>query len=300
MNLYPFIEAEKAEQDGNVATACALLEVSRSAYYVWSRHCPSKRELSDAELGERIVEIHETSRHTYGAPRITAALRRQGICVGKKRVARLMVARGLAGRCKRRFKNTTISDPNTKAVDLIRRVFGPGVRELDSAWCGDITYVRTWEGWLYLASVIDLASRRVVGFAMADHMRAELVTDALQMALDRRRPARGLIFHSDRGSQYTSEAFRQLLHDNGIVQSLSRPGQCWDNSVAEAWFSTLKEELIYRHPWPTRAQARRAIFEFVEVFYNRSRLHSTLDYLTPAEYEEKRTKNPARLGAHAA
>jgi transposase InsO family protein len=172
----------------------------------------------------------------------------------------------------------------------LQRTFGPEVREVDAAWCGDITYVRTWEGWLYLASVIDLARRRVVGFAMAAHMRSELVCDALKMALRSRRPAPGLIFHSDRGSQYTSGQFRELLEANGVRQSLSRARQCWDNAVGESWFSTLKEELVYRHAWPTRAQARRAIFEFVEVFYNRQRLHSSLNYLTPVEYEERRAK----------
>jgi transposase InsO family protein len=291
VNSYPFIEAEKAEQDGNVAMACRLLEVSRAAYYEWSTKVPSARELSDGELAERIKQIHNKSGGRYGAPRITDELRGDGVCVGKKRIARLMALNGLVGRCKRRFKKTTIADPNaeTKAIDLIRRNFGVGVREIDTAWCGDITYVRTWEGWLYLATVIDLESRRVVGFAMADHMRADLVTDALQMAINLRRPAPGLIFHSDRGSQYTSGAFRHLLEQNGIVQSLSRPGQCWDNAVAESWFATLKEELIYCHPWPARAMAQRAIFEFIEVFYNRERRHSSLGSISPVEYERRKT-----------
>ena len=293
MNIYPFIEAEKAEQDGNVAMACRLLEVSRAAYYEWSAKEPSARELSDAELFEKITEIHKASRGTYGAPRITGKLKDRGICAGKKRVARLMALNGLVGRCRRRFKKTTISDPDaeTKAIDLICREFGVGVREIDTAWCGDITYLRTWEGWLYLATVIDFASRRVVGFAMAEHMRADLVCDALQMAIDLRRPEPGLIFHSDRGSQYTSSAFRKLLEKNGIRQSLSRPRQCWDNAVAESWFSTLKEELIYRQSWPTRSLAQRAIFEFIEVFYNRQRLHSSLGNLTPVEYERRRTSS---------
>jgi len=290
MNVYPFIEAEKAEPEGNVAKACHLLEVSRSAYYEWSSGTPSARQLSDAELADKVVDIFTKSRRTYGAPRITTTLAEEGIRVGRKRVARLMVLRGLAGRVKRRFKRTTIADPmaESSAIDLIGRVFGPGVREVDTAWCGDITYVRTWEGWLYLATVIDLESRRVVGFAMADHMRASLVCDALEMAITQRRPAPGLIFHADRGSQYTSETFRKLLSEHDITQSLSRPGQCWDNAVAESWFSTLKEELIYRQAWPTRIQARRAIFEFIEVFYNRERLHSSLGNLTPVEYERRR------------
>jgi transposase InsO family protein len=290
VSVYPFIEAEKAEPEGNVAKACHLLEVSRSAYYQWSNGAPSARELADAELAEKVVDIFTKSRRTYGAPRITTKLAEEGIWVGRKRVARLMVLRGLAGRAKRRFKRTTIADPMAEpsAIDLIGRVFGPGVREVDTAWCGDITYVRTWEGWLYLATVIDLESRRVVGFAMADHMRASLVCDALEMAITQRRPAPGLIFHADRGSQYTSGKFRKILNEHRIIQSLSRPGQCWDNAVAESWFSTLKEELIYRHAWPTRNQARRAIFEFIEVFYNRERLHSSLGNLTPVEYERRR------------
>ena len=152
--------------------------------------------------------------------------------------------------------------------------------------------MRTWEGWLYLATVIDLESRRVVGFAMADHMRAELVCDALEMAIEQRRPAPGLIFHSDRGSQYTSGQFRQLLAQHDIVQSLSRPRQCWDNAVAESWFSTLKEELIYRQAWPTRAMARRAIFEFIEVFYNRERRHSSLGNLTRSSTKEEKDQSP--------
>ena len=246
MNVYPFIEAEKAQPEGNVAKACHLLEVSRSAYYEWSSGTPSARELSDAELADRVVDIFTKSRRTYGAPRITTKLAEGGIRVGRKRVARLMVLRGLAGRAKRRFKMTTIADPKAEssAIDLIGRVFGPGVREVDTAWCGDITYVRTWEGWLYLATVIDLESRRVVGFAMADHMRASLVCDALEMAITQRRPAPGLIFHADRGSQYTSGTFRKLLKEHHITQSLSRPGQCWDNAVAESWFSTLMSAIF--------------------------------------------------------
>lgn len=295
MNAYPFVEAERVELCGNVAMACRLLEVSKAAYYEWSKQSPSLRQLTDAQLKDKIRQIHKASRGTYGSPRITAELRHENICVGKKRVARLMVEAGLAGRCKRRFKRTTIADPlaESRAVDLICRNFGPGVREIDTAWCGDISYVRTWEGWLYLATVIDLESRSVVGFSMADHMRADLVMDALQMAIERRRPAPGLIFHSDRGSQYTSRTFRELLDEHGIVQSLSRVGQCWDNAVGESWISTLKEELIYRIALPTRAHARRVIFEWIEVFYNRVRRHSSLGYLSPAEYERRR--NPSTL-----
>jgi len=293
MNVYPFVEAEQAGQR-NVARACALLEVSRAAYYQWTRHEPSARIRADAVLTQRIERIHRDSRGTYGAPRVLAQLHRAGVRVGTRRVARLMRQRGLTGRCRRRFQRTTVSDPQagTVAADLLQRHFDAAALELHRAWCGDITYVRTWEGWLYLATVIDLASRRVVGWAMADHMRSTLVTDALRMAVESRRPRPGLIFHADRGSQYTARDFTALLAGHAIRQSLSRPRQCWDNAVAESWFATLKDELIYRRPWPTRAEARRAIFEFIEVFYNRQRLHSALGYLSPAGYEAHREAQP--------
>jgi transposase InsO family protein len=293
MNLYPFIAAEKVEQR-NVRKACVMLEVSRAAYYQWSTHIPSPHSRTDQALTARVERIHEDSRGTYGVPRVLAQLRRDGIRTGPRRVGRLMRERGLVGRGRRRSRRTTIPDPEARTVapDLLRRGFAPRQFPLNRAWVGDITYVRTWEGWLYLATVIDLASRRVVGWAMADHMRAELVCDALCMAVEARGPAPGLIFHSDRGSQYTSADFQRLLASHQIQQSLSRPRQCWDNAVAESWFSTLKLELIYREPLATRALARQAIFEFIEVFYNRCRLHSSLDYVTPAEYEVRKVGQP--------
>jgi putative transposase len=283
VNVFPFIEAERAERR-NVAKACELLEVSRSAFYDHARHLPSARAVADAELAERIEAIHEASRSTYGWPRVHRALRREGIHVSRKRVARIMRQRSLIGRCRRRFTVTTISDPDTKAVDLLKRTFGPGTVELDRIYVGDITYIWTWEGWLYLATVIDLSSRRVVGWAMADHMRTELVADALRMAIGARRPAPGLIFHSDRGTQYTSKEFTDLLAEHEITQSLSRPRQCWD-AVAESFFASLKIELIDRQSWATRSQVRRATFDYIEIFFNRQRLHSSLGYLTPVEYE---------------
>ena len=211
-----------------------------------------------------------------------------------------MAASGLAGRFKRRCKQTTIADPKAAdlAPDRVQRGFRPEGIGLNRVWVGDISYLRTWEGWCYLATVIDLASRRVVGFAFADHMRTSLVKEALQMALKARRPPPGLIFHSDRGSQYTAHEFRQLLADAQLVQSLSRPRQCWDNAVAESFFSTLKTELIYRQAWPTRAAARSAVFEYIEAFYNRRRLHSSLGYRSPLEYESNRL--PARSPTSAA
>lgn len=287
MNVYPFIEAEKQGQ-GCVRRACVLLKVSRAAYYVWSAADPAERHRGDDELLQAIKDAHKASRGTYGAPRITRALRKQGRRVSRKRVARLMRQRGIVGRARRRRKRTTIADPAAaRAADLLKRDFAPTSHGLDAAWCSDISYVRTWEGWTYVATVIDLSSRRVVGLAMADHLRTSLVSEALEMALAQRRPEAGLVFHSDRGSQYTSGEFRELLARHKIVQSLSRPGQCWDNAVAESFFSTLKEELVYRGSWPTRAAARRAIFEYVEVFYNRQRMHSALGYLSPVDYEAR-------------
>ena len=224
MSRYRFVAAEKAAARG-VSAACAVFEVSRSAFYQWSKQTHSARQRQDAELGERIACIHRDSRGTYGAPRVHHELRRQGIACGRKRVARLMSMRGLAGRFKRRFKQTTIVDSTAQdlAPDRVQRAFEPGGLALNRVWVGDISYLRTWEGWCYLATVIDLASRRVVGFALADHMRTSLVLDALKMALKARRPLPGLIFHSDRGSQYTSHEFQQLLADTKIAQSLSRP-----------------------------------------------------------------------------
>ena len=297
MSVFPFIEAEKAQQCHTVNRSCELLKVSRSAFYQWHQHRPSARQLGDEELAARIEAIFETSRGTYGWPRVHRELRRQAVHVARKRVARIMRQKGLVGRCKRRWRKTTISDPEVVAVDLVQRSFGVGTVALDRVYVGDITYVWTWEGWLYLATVIDLASRRVVGWSMADHMRAELVVDALRMAIFARRPAPGLTFHSDRGTQYTSKEFTDLLAEHKVVQSLSRPRQCWDNAVAESFFGSLKTELVHRRSWATRAQARRAVFDYIEVFFNRRRLHSSLGYLPPAEFEARLHHHKA---AHAA
>jgi transposase InsO family protein len=275
--MYPFIAAEKTAER-NVSLACELLTISPSAYYEWSKHTPSARARKDVELRTHIRSAHEASRGTYGAPRIHQQLRQEGIRTGRKRIARVMATDGLCGRQKRRFQKTTIADPEAtgQATDLLGRGFAPGRVALNRIWVGDITYIRTWAGWAYLATVIDLASRRVVGFAVADHMRTSLVVEALAMALQSRRPAPGLIFHTDRGSQYTSAAFRELLAKHQVRQSLSRPRQCWDNAVAESFFATLKTELIYRTVLPTVSAARTAVFEYIEVFYNRRRIHSVL------------------------
>jgi len=284
MSVDPFIEAEEAAGH-SVMNACCLLEVSRAAYYQRRKAVPSHRAVTDTELTERINAIHVESKGTYGSPRVHRALRKQGVGCGKRRVRRLMREAGLEGRCKKRWRTTTVADPDAEAaLDLIRRHFGPGV-EVDRRYVGDITYIATWEGWAYLATVIDLSSRRVVGWALADHMRTELVADALTMAFKNRSPEEGLIFHSDRGCQYTSADYGELARANGVVLSVGRKGECWDNAVAESFFATIKRELVDTRAWPTRAGLHRAVFDYIEGWYNVRRLHSSLDYCSPAEWE---------------
>lgn len=285
MNVFPFIEAEQVSEH-NVKRACELFEVSRSAYYQQKTGAKSRRERVDAQLTERITAVHAVSKGTYGAPRIHADLAEAGLRHGRKRVARLMRAAGLAGKSPRRWRTTTIPDPNAgKRPDLVRRDFTTDPTAVDTRWCGDITYINTWQGWLYLATVIDLASRRIVGWAVADHLKTDLVDAALSDALARRRPASGLVFHSDRGCQYTSAQHARLAAAHGIRLSVGRRGQCWDNAVAESFFSTIKTELLHRQPWPTHTAARQAIFEYIEGWYNTRRRHSSLGYLSPAAFE---------------
>jgi putative transposase len=284
MTVDPFIEAEEVAGH-SVQNACRLLEVSKSAYYQRRNGAPSARQLSDAELLEKIRAIHAESKGSYGAPRIHKELLHRHVGCGKRKVTRLMRQAGLEGRCKKRWRKTTVADPDAEAAkDLIQRHFGP-CEEMDRRYVGDITYIATWEGWAYLATVIDLASRRVVGWALADHMRTDLVTDALTMAFANRAPEHGVIFHSDRGRQYTSRDFADLARANGVVLSVGRKGECWDNAVAESFFATIKRELIDTGAWPTRTGLRRAVFEYIEGWYNTRRLHSTLGYLSPAQYE---------------
>jgi transposase InsO family protein len=295
MKLDPFIEAEKTAGH-SVQRTCALFEVSTSAYYQRRNGTPCARAITDAELLGLIRAIHKESNGTYGAPRIHKELLHRHIACGKRKVTRLMRQAGLEGRCKKRWRTTTVADPDAEAArDLIQRHFGP-CEEMDRRYVGDITYIGTWEGWAYLATVIDLASRRVVGWALADHMRTELVEDALTMAFANRAPQRGVIFHSDRGCQYTSGDFAELARANGVVLSVGRKGECWDNAVAESFFATIKRELIDTRAWPTRAGLRRAVFEYIEGWYNTRRLHSTLGYLSPAQYEAVH-HNAARLAA---
>jgi putative transposase len=287
VRLDGFIEAEEAAGH-SVKHACGLFEVSRAAYYQRKTDVASPREVSDGELLEQIRQVHDDSDGTYGSPRVHHELLARGVVCGRRRVRRLMRLNGLEGRCKKRWRKTTIQDPaaEAEALDLIQRHFGP-CEVLDARYVGDITYIATWQGWAYLATVIDLASRRVVGWALADHMRTELISDALLMAFGQRRPSTGVIFHSDRGCQYTSRDFRQLAEDHGVVLSLGRRGTCWDNAVAESFFASIKRELIDRRPWPTIARLGRAVFDWIEGWYNTRRLHSSLGYLSPAQYEAR-------------
>lgn len=282
MSRYRFIAAEKAHH--SVVLLCRVLGVAKSAFYAWQRQKLSARALVDEQLIEQIKDIYDESRCTYGAPRVHAELRNRGKRVGRKRVARLMRKAGLVGRTPRRFRRTTIPDPSTQVQDLVQRQFRPS--EPNQLWVSDITYIRTWEGWLYLAVILDAFSRKIVGWALADHLRTELATAALQMAVTSRRPPPGLIHHSDRGSQYTSAEYSDLLDAHALRQSIGRPGTCWDNAVAESFFASLKKELIYPHVWPTRQSVRSAVFVFIEGWYNRVRLHSTLNYFSPDCFEE--------------
>ena len=284
MTVYPFIEAEKAGRR-NVKRACALLKVSRAAFYAHLAG-PSRRDRADAGLTEQIRAVHHESKGRYGAPRVHAELRRRGRRHSRKRVARLMRQAGIAGRAPKRWRKTTIADPAAAArADRIRRDFSADAAKINARWCGDITYIGTWEGWLYLATVIDIASRRVVGYALADHLRTELVSAALGNAVTARDPGPGVIFHADRGCQYTSAEFTALASDYAVTLSHGRTGQCWDNALAESFFGSIKGELLDLQAWPTRAMARRAIVEYI-AWYNGTRLHSTLGYRSPAEYEE--------------
>jgi transposase InsO family protein len=284
VNIYPFIEAEKVG-DHNVKRACELLEVSRAAYYAQRADQSCPRACEDAQLTEQITQLHAESKGRYGAPRVHAELRRNGKRHGKKRVARLMRQAGLRGRTPKRWKKTTIPDPAAAGrADLIRRDFTVDASRINSRWCGDISYVPTWEGWLYLATVIDIRSRRVVGYATADHLRTDLIADALTNAVAARNPDPGVVFHSDRGCQYTSAQFADLAHDYDVKLSVGGTGQCWDNALAESFFASLKGECLDQQSWPTRAQARRAIVEYI-AWFNGTRLHSALGYMTPNEYE---------------
>jgi putative transposase len=285
VSCYRLIDQEKAHHA--VSRLCRVLGVARAGYYAWASRSPSVRAAADAALLEQIRDIHACSRGTYGAPRVHAELRLgREVRVGRKRVARLMRRAGIAGVHRRRRHGLTRRDPAaTSAPDLVERRFSPPAP--DRLWVADITQQRTDQGWLYLAVVLDAFSRRVVGWSMAEHLRTDLVLDALDMAITQRNPTPGLVHHSDHGCQYTSLAFGRRLGEAGLVASMGSIGDALDNAVAESFFATLECELLDRHAWPTRQRLRTAVFDFIEVFYNRQRRHSTLDYQSPASYEQQ-------------
>lgn len=291
MTRYRWVLARKAEGFPTTA-ACETAEVSRQAFYDWCSRIaagPTDAEVAEAELVQEMREIADEFDETYGSPRMAVELQNRGWVVNRKRVERLMKLHGIVGAHKPARVRTTIpAENNPPLPDLVKRNFKPGAP--DVAWVGDISYIGTGQGWLYLATVIDLGSRRLLGYAMANHMRTELVTDALAMAAATRSGRTvGIIFHSDRGAQYIGGDYRQAVIDRGMVQSVGRTGVCWDNSVAESFFSSLKRELIHRYRFEDRAGARRAIFTWINR-YNTRRLHSSLNYCSPIDWENTQPK----------
>lgn len=268
-----------------VDAACDVLAVSRSGYYAWRDRPASRRWQRQHDLATKIRAAHAANRGVYGSPRVCRVLKAQGERVCENTVARRMHEEGLRAKAKRKFVPRTTDSVHDRPVasNLLGRQFQ--VDELDRKWAADITYIPTDEGWLYLASVIDLCSRKIVGWSMADHLETDLIADALMMALIRRRPAAGLLHHSDRGVQYASDAYRGLLAQYGLRASMSGKGDCWDNAVMESFWGTLKTELVHLEHYATRQEARQSIFEYIEVFYNRQRLHSSLGYVSPETFE---------------
>jgi putative transposase len=267
-----------------VSTMCRVLEVSRSGYYGWLSRPKSRREKANDELLEKIVREHEESRGTYGSRRVHKGLVGKSETCSRNRVARLMNRHGLASKTRRKFRATTNSNHGLPvAENLLNRQFE--VYAANSVWVGDITYIHTEEGWLYLATVMDLHSRRIVGWSMGERMTRELAMDALKMAIRQRNPLQGLIHHSDRGVQYASEDYQRLLRDHGMICSMSRKGDCWDNAAMESFFGSLKTECTHHRRYHSRSEAKKDIFYYMEVFYNYERLHSTLGYRSPAQFE---------------
>jgi putative transposase len=286
---FRFVEQEKARYP--VRVLCEAVGVSPSGYYAWRGRGPSAHAIADEALAERIRQLHRRSRGTYGVPRIRADLAEEGHHVSRKRVARLMRRDRLAGVHRRKFVRTTIRDEYAEPFpDLVNRDFtAPGP---DVLWVADITRLPTRSGPCYLASIVDAWSRRVVGWSMATRMRTELVTAALDMAVVHRRPDEGLVHHSDHGSQYTSVAFGRRLRESGIAASMGSVGDCYDNAMAESFFATLETELIDRNSWANPAEAKAAVFDYIEVFYNRIRRHSSLGNLSPEQFEERYRSTP--------
>ena len=277
----------KLSADFGVRELCQALQVQPSGYYRWLKKVPGLREQSNSRLVEQIRRVHQQARQSYGSPRITRQLRRENICCSKNRVARLMKLHGISAQQKRPFRPRTTDSRHCEAVAANWLKELPAPAAPDQTWVADITYVWTVAGWVYLAAVMDLCSRKIVGWFVSRSLETDLVKEALKQALVVRRPAPGLLHHSDRGIQYASSAFRALLLTYKIIPSMSAKGNCYDNAAMEAFWSTLKSELIHRYQFQDLAQARLAIFDYIETFYNRKRLHSALGYQSPVEFEQQ-------------
>jgi len=283
----------------SVGAQCRVLAVSRSGYYHWQQQTTTRRARENGALLERTRVLYAKSRGRYGSPRITRALRQEGYPCSRNRVARLMREDHLAARPKRRFTVTTQSDHRKASRNLLDRHFH--ISKPNHAWTSDITYIETRQGWLYVAAVMDLCTRKIVGLAMRADLSQELAIDALRQAIQRAQPPAGLLLHSDRGVQYASDAYRAIIREHGIRQSMSRRANCWDNAPMESFFKTMKVELVYAHHYETRSEAAQSIFEYVEVFYNRQRLHSALNYQSPdafeASFNQSSTTAPEQVSA---
>jgi transposase InsO family protein len=283
---FEFIADQANEKAFPIDYMCRMLEVSRQGFYQWKNRGPSQHDRDDSTLRRKIAAIFEHHKKRYGVRRVHAELLRSGVRVAYKRVQRLMREMGLVSVHPRPWRKTTIASATASELpDLVGRRFSPDAP--NTTWFGDITYVHTWDGWAYIASVIDGHSRKVIGWDVADHMRTDLVTNALAMALEQRRPDDGVVFHADRGSQYTSREFVAFCSERGVRNSVGRTGICYDNAAAESFWATLKKEFIHLHPFDTVARLRRETFEYIEGYYNTRRIHSALGYLTPTEYEER-------------
>lgn len=280
---------ELATNGHRVEELCGLWDVSASGYYAWVNREPSKRQKADAVLSVEVKKIHKASRKTYGSPRITKQLRKTGVRCGRKRVARIMKHEAIKGAQKARYRPRTTDSRHDYPISP-NRIEGMPIEGVNQVWTSDITYIPTLEGWLYLAAFMDLKSRRIKGWRLRDHLKTELVEDAFRQAVFRERPGPGLIVHSDRGCQYASHQFRQILIQHQALSSMSGKGNCYDNAAMESFWATLKTDLNIRQPFKTKEDARQAIFDYIEVFYNRVRMHSSLGDLSPLDYETKCVK----------
>lgn len=268
-----------------IAVQCDVLDVTRAGYYAWRKRGPSRTAQRRAELAKQIQEIHDAHRNIYGSPRVHQELNARGVQCDRKTVAKIMKEAGICSKTHKKFRVTTTDSNHQQPIapNVLDRKFN--VRKRNQAWVADITYIHTQEGWLYLAAVEDLFSRKIVGWAMSEYIDSRLVVNALQMAVQRQLPGEGLVAHSDRGVQYASEHYQRLLANNAITCSMSRKGNCWDNAPMESFFATLKKELVHHESYQTRKEASRSLFDYIEVFYNRIRRHSAIGYLSPEQFE---------------